>query len=173
LEPAPSLPPPLGIDRCSALLDYDGARTLVTSLKNGGRRDLISFLAERMATLDGVDRGAVVTWAPTGAARRQARGFDQAELLARAVARRSGLPCTSMLRRHSGPAQSGRTAAERRTHPGFSAVRRCPTRVLLIDDVATTGSTLTSAARALRAAGTITVTALVMARSAGFRGTGF
>ncbi len=167
LAPARSLAVPLGIDRCAALLDYAAARRLITSLKNGGRRDLIAWLAAQMADRIDVPDGAMVTWAPTGPARRRARGFDQAELLARAVARRCGLRCAGLLRRAPGPAQAGRTAAQRRVGPSFAPRRDCPPQVLLVDDVVTTGATLTAAARALRAGGTSTVLAVVAARAPG------
>jgi predicted amidophosphoribosyltransferase len=169
LQRAPSLAVPLGVDSCVALLDYEVARRLITSLKNGGRRDLVGWLAARLAMSAHPPAGAVVTWAPTGAPRRRARGFDQAELLARAVARRWGLPCTGLLRRAPGPAQAGRTAAERRENPSFTVVRACPPVVVLIDDVVTTGATITGAARALRASGSTTVVAVVAARSPGRR----
>jgi predicted amidophosphoribosyltransferase len=167
LERAPSLAVPLGVDSCFALLDYEGARRLITSLKNGGRRDLVGWLAAQLVTCARPPAGAVITWAPTGAERRRARGFDQAELLARAVARRWRLPCSGLLRRAPGPAQAGRTAAERRENPSFAVVKACPEVVVLVDDVVTTGATLTGAARALRAGGSTTVTAVVAARSPG------
>jgi predicted amidophosphoribosyltransferase len=166
---APSLVVPLGLDGCAALLDYSDARSLVTSLKNGGRRDLVGWLADQMADLLDPPPSGVVTWAPTGAPRRRARGYDQAELLARAVARRWALPCGRLLRRAPGPAQAGRTAGERRHNPSFDAVRPCDGVVVLVDDVTTTGATLTAAARALRAGGSTRVLALVAARSLGRR----
>lgn len=165
LRRAPSLPVPLGLDACTALLDYEGARRLVTALKNGGRRDLVGWLAAQMAAVAPPPPAAVVTWAPTGAPRRQARGFDQAELLARALARRWGLPCPALLRRRPGPAQAGRSAGDRRRNPAFAPRRACPPTVVLVDDVATTGATLTAAARVLRAAGATSVLATVAARA--------
>lgn len=167
LAPAPGLPCPLGLDRLDAVHDYRVARPLVTALKNGGRRDLVGWLAGAMAAVRTPSPGTVVTWAPTGTRRRRQRGFDQAELLARAVARRWGLPCRALLRRSPGPAQSGRSAAERRANPSFSSLRRVPATVLVVDDVATTGATLRAAAMALRAAGATRVDALVGARAAG------
>ena len=109
---APALPPPLGLDGWSALLRYDGeARALVTGLKNGQRRDLVAWLADGLVDLLPTPPEAVVTWAPTGPRRRRTRGFDQAELLARALARRWDLPCAALLQRLPGPPQAGRRAA--------------------------------------------------------------
>jgi predicted amidophosphoribosyltransferase len=166
LTRARALPAPLGIDDCVAVYDYRPARHLVTALKNGDRRDLVGWLADAMAERMAPPEGAVVTWAPTGARRRLARGYDQAGLLARAVARRWGLPCRALLRRLPGPAQSGRTAAERWRNPVFEPAGRPVGAVVLVDDVATTGATISAAARALRAAGTGRVLAVLGARAA-------
>ena len=73
--------------------------------------------------LAGVSGRVVVSWAPTTPARRRARGFDQAEVLARAVARTTRLPCRGLLRRLPGPPQTGLPASERRRGPRFVAVR--------------------------------------------------
>ena len=165
LAAAPSLAAPLHLDGLSAVFAYDDAtRALLTALKNHHRRDAVAWLADRLATAV-APPGGVVTWAPTSDERRRRRGFDQAELLARAVARRWGAPARPVLRRLPGPPQSGRSAPERRTNPGFSARPPCPPRVVLVDDVATTGATLTAAARALRAAGARHVHAVVVARA--------
>jgi predicted amidophosphoribosyltransferase len=166
LEPAPALPPPLGVDGWSALLRYDaGARALLTGLKNHHRRDLVGWMADRLVAALPPPPPAVVTWAPTGRDRRHARGFDQAELLARALARRWHLPCRGLLVRRPGPPQVGRRAFERRSHPGFRTGRDVPPAVLVVDDVATTGATLAAAARALRGAGAEQVRAVVGARA--------
>ncbi|MDQ4133009.1 MAG: ComF family protein, partial [Actinomycetota bacterium] len=100
LRRAPSLPRPDGVDSCRAVLDYDGVgRELVARLKYRNARAALPFLAAAMAAL--VDRDTVdaVTWAPTTARRRRQRGFDHAQLLARAVARRMAVPCVALLRR--------------------------------------------------------------------------
>lgn len=167
LAPAPAMPHPLGLDACVAMLDYREASALLTALKNGGRRDLVGWLADGLAPRLRPSSEAVVTWAPTGAARRRSRGFDQAELLARALARRWGRPCRPLLRRRPGPAQAGRSAAERRANPSFAAIGSSPPAVVVVDDIATTGATLVAAARALRRAGATEVTGVVGARAAG------
>jgi predicted amidophosphoribosyltransferase len=157
------LPPSL--DRCDALLSYVGpARELVAQLKYRNARASASWLAEGLAGL--VDRGSVdvVTWAPTTSLRRRARGFDHAELLARRTAARCGLPCRALLQRLPGPPQTGRSKADRRRGPGFlPRPAAAGARVLLIDDVVTTGATLGSAARALRAGGALVVHGLAAA----------
>ena len=166
LRPAPALPSPAGLDSCAAALAYEGVgRELVARLKYRNARSAVPFLARAMADcVTGVDVD-VVTWVPTTPARRRRRGFDQAQVLARAVARRLDLPCRPLLRRLPGPAQTGRTLAERRAGPAFRARGRLPARVLLVDDVVTSGATVSAAARALRAAGTTRVHVVVAART--------
>lgn len=159
------LPPPHQLDRCTVLLDYHLARPLVTSLKNGQRRSLVQPLAEALASIAAPPPGAVVTWAPTTADRARARGFDQAELLARGLARRWGRPVRSLLRRASGTAQAGRGGVARREAPSFRSAGTAPASVVLVDDVVTTGATLSAAARTLRAAGAAHVEAVAVAHA--------
>src|SRR5262245_61659858 len=104
---APALPAPPHVDRCVALLSYDGAaRELVARLKYRNARASVTWLAGLMAAL--VDEPVdLVTWAPTTPSRRRDRGFDQAELLARAIAPRLGVPCRSVLKRGNGAPQTG------------------------------------------------------------------
>lgn len=165
LRAAPPLARPLGIDSCVALLHYDDARQLVTALKNGDRRDVLGWLAARLAPEVDPLEGTVVTWAPTSDDRRRARGYDQAELLARALARRWRRPCQPLLGRGRGPAQAGQSAVARRHNPTFSTLRRVPAHVIVVDDVITTGATMEAAARSLRAAGATSLTAVAAARA--------
>jgi ComF family protein len=98
--------------------------------------------------------------------RRFARGFNQAELLARGVSRLTGQPVGMFLRRIRPTGhQAWRTHDERRLamESAFSADRRAPLRVTLVDDVATTVSTLDACACALKDAGVAHVDAIVVA----------
>lgn len=165
MRPAPLLPLPPGLDTCRAVVAYDDdVRAAVVRLKNRDERAQVARWADALAALVPDVEGLVVTWAPTSGSRRRRRGFDHAELLARAVARRRRLPIRRLLRRQPGPAQAGRGAAERRVHAGFVA-RPCPHPVLVVDDVSTTGATLRAAAGALRRSGAPSVHALVVARA--------
>ena len=137
----------------------------MVGLKNRDERSRVTELALAMARLVPPVPGLTVTWAPTSPARRRGRGFDQAELLARAVARRAGLPVARLLSRAPVAPQAGLDAGARRSNPAFRLARRWPGPVLLVDDVATTGATLSAAARALRAAGATEVHGLVVARA--------
>lgn len=171
LRPAPPARPPEGIDAWVAPFAYDGvARELVARVKYRSERRAVPWLADAMAGAVAAvplrERLDVVTWAPTTAERRRERGFDHAELLARAVADRLDLPAARFLAREPGPHQTGRPSAERRVGPRFAAGGRAAgSAVLVVDDVATTGATLAAAAHALRGAGACSVVAVAAART--------
>lgn len=143
-----------------AAVSYQGVgRRLLLGLKYANGRTLVRPLAARMATLIDPATVDVVTWAPTAPGRIRRRGYDQAELLARAVAAELGVPCRRLLRRVSRTApQTGRSRAERTVGPSFVARHSWRSqRVLVVDDVVTTGATLRAAQRALERAGALDV----------------
>jgi len=152
-----------------AAFAYEGvARELIARAKYHGRHAALGWLADRMVEAwvgAGADMPDVVTWAPTAPARRRARGVDHARLLARRVARRLGVRAVPVLTRGDGPAQTDRAVADRRAGPAVAARRPVAGRVLLVDDVATTGATLRVCAAALRGAGATGVVALTAART--------
>jgi predicted amidophosphoribosyltransferase len=166
LVESPLGPAPPGLDGLVTVLSYDArARALVAGVKYRNRRDALDWCAGAIAArLDSaID---AVTWAPTTRARRKARGFDHAELLARRVASAAGLACRPLLYRLDDIAQTGRSQEARWDGPQFGVRRgRVPAAVLIVDDVVTTGATLARAARALRGAGAATVIGAAVART--------
>lgn len=169
LKPVESSSSPPGVDLDRSLFSYEGrARRLITGLKYANNRATLPTLSRalaHLATEGSTARCDVVTWVPTTAVRRRRRGFDQAELLARAVAKELSLPARSLLVHRPGPAQTGRDLAARRLGPAFSYRDRSPDRVLLVDDVVTSGATASAAAMALRAAGAGFVVLVTVART--------
>ena len=114
------------------------------------------FLA--MKILQELEPPELITWVPVSARRRRKRGYDQVELLARAVSRETGIPSQRLLRkvRHNQPQSSLKTAAQRRANVlGAYCSQGDPAgrRILLLDDILTTGATASECARVLRTAG--------------------
>lgn len=165
LAPAPPVPSPPGLAVCIAAFAYEGtARELIARVKYRNRRTAVPWLADAMVAVL-VEEVDVVTWVPTTPDRRRARGFDHAELLARAVGDRIAIPTRGLLTRGAGPAQTGRSRRLRVEGPPLRARPALAGQsVLLVDDVVTTGATLRAGAQALRAAGSGAVLGLVAAR---------
>lgn len=150
-------------------------RDVMLGFKYRNRRQVAGHLAGLLVNrllADGVRPGVdvdTVTWAPTSARRRRRRGFDQAELVARQVALQLGLRPRRLLERDGDDAtQTGASRLDRLAGPSFRVrpdVRG--RRVLVIDDVVTTGATLRSAAGALERAGATSVVRAAVAATPG------
>src|SRR3954469_4698096 len=169
MRAAPRGRPVPGVVWEGSVFAYEGvARELVARVKYRNERVAVRWLARELARACAAIPTEVdaITWIPASAPRRAARGVDHGELLARAVSRELGVSVTALLRRGPGPPQTGRPAAERRVGPALRATPRATDRcVLVIDDVTTTGATLTAAARALRACDARDVVAATVART--------
>lgn len=162
--------------RARAVMRYnDASKRLILGFKHGDRTDgapaygawLARAGAELTATADLIAPVPLHPWRLLG------RRYNQAALLAHALGRETGLPVVSdlLVRRRYTPSQ-GRlnVAARRRNLVGAFAVKQGrqealeARRVLLIDDVLTTGATVSACARALRRGGAAAVEVLVLAR---------
>ena len=160
-------PVPPGLVTCRALMAYDeSARAAVTALKNRGERARVTGPGRRAGRpgpgrrRPGRHLGAHrCRPAPRHGASTRPSCWPAPSLAG------AGLPVASLLRRLPGPAQAGRSRANDGRTRGSPAGGAAAIRSCLIDDVATTGATLSAAAAALRAAGAPEVHALVVARA--------
>ena len=112
-----------------------------------------------------------ITWAPLSRLRLWQRGYDQAELLATEIGRHLSLPLQPTLKKsHRKPLsrQSGNKALRAAVVLGAYSLRKgvdvAGKRILLVDDIITTGSTLTECARILKTAGAAEVVCVTLAR---------
>lgn len=150
-----------------ALGRYEGMlRNLIRRFKYGKRPDLALDLGAMLASIP-FPPGLLVP-IPLSPERASVRGYNQAELLAHMVARTHGLPLWTGLERtqDTHPQHSlGKGARWSNLAGVFSAAPLRGERVVLVDDILTTGATVASAREALLAAGAGEVAALVLART--------
>jgi predicted amidophosphoribosyltransferase len=158
---------PPGLDRAWSSAPHEGvARSLVAALKFRHLLPVADLMADRIQWLAPAHMlsGAIVP-VPPAPSRLRRRGFDPAGELAAALAERLDAPLQPCLARRGGRRQVGRRRAERLGQPPrVQATGAAPRSVLLIDDVLTTGATMSACAQALRAAGAARVVAVTFAR---------
>ena len=187
VEPVPSgcsrcgLPGPDAT--CGACLahppTFDGARAAglfggpladaIHALKYRGRPVLARPLGAWLASRVPLPPGAAVVSVPLGRRRRRRRGYDQAALLAAALAREAGAPrlraALERVRETAPQVGRDRDARARNVRGAFAARGVAGRDLVLVDDVVTTGATADACARALRAAGARSVTVVSLARA--------
>ncbi len=160
----------LAFDRARAAASYEGpARDTLKSFKLRGERRSAREIARWMVPPAlSLGRADVLTWVPSTRRAEAERGFNPAEELAKRLARSLALPVARLLRKTRETAdQAGLSRAERRENlrGAFAACRRVPERVLLVDDVMTTGATVDGCAATLKESGAKRVTVATFARA--------
>jgi ComF family protein len=170
-------PPALSWSRAAFL--YEGpVRRALMGLKFGGLESraqafgpwMARVLARSPAARPFDSQPVVLTWVPLGKRRRRSRGYDQAFALAKEVARLTRWPLEPLLTRSTETAPQARRSGKERhlaIRGAFHPVGGPPSRVILIDDVLTSGATAAECARMLRRAGAREVGLLCAARSLG------
>lgn len=152
-----------GLDGYCAVWYYeDSVRESLLRFKFHNRPDYAACYGPELAlriqrTLPEAD---LITWIPVSRKRLKERGYDQAELLAKEAAKELELPVVRLLEKYrDNPAQSGLDGAEARLQNVRDVYRICPgadvtgKRIILVDDILTTGATAGECAKVLREAG--------------------
>ena len=152
-----------------AAVAYEGpARALVAGWKERGLRALAADVVDLIEIAVGRPGADVLVPVPGDPDRSLWRGYNTAEALARALACDWDVPVAPLLRRaRAVPRQRGLTRAARRANvrDSFAARGTVPARVVVVDDVYTTGATVSAAASELRRAGARRVDVVTFARA--------
>jgi competence protein ComFC len=154
-----------------------GAKDLIWKLKLAGARSAARIMAETLAPrvqqaakpLNQNAQAPIIVPVPTATGRARQRGYDQARLLARELARQTRLPYRDCLARQGQLHQHGLTRRQRlsQLNGAFRVTRPQIIKkgnIILVDDVVTTGATLEAAASVLKAAGARQIDAVIFAQ---------
>ena len=147
------------------------AKKVVHDFKFNGKRAAAKDLAQLMApSTASLSRQTMIVHIPTATSRVRLRGYDHAKLLAKSLSHNTGLLHFALLTRSTQGRQVGLSKAQRNLNmiDAFRIVNAGLVKgadILLVDDVATTGATLTEAAKVLKQAGAHRVDALVFAQA--------
>lgn len=169
------------VETCVSALRYqERVKQSIHRFKFTGRRwyaDTYGVLAAQCVSDHLTGTYDVITWVPVSKKRKRERGYDQSFLLASAMAEHLGQEPVELLRKvRNNPAQSLLVGAAQRRANVMDAYqapwpeRLAGKRVLLVDDVVTTGETLSECARTLRMAGAESVVCVTLAQARGEQG---
>ena len=163
------------VDKCLSPLYYHGSlKDSLHRYKFGGATAYADIYSEFIVKC--IDENQIscdsITWVPLSRRRLRRRGYDQAALLAKLIARQLGQSPVRLLKKlRDTPPQSQTGSAEKR-RANIAGVYAClrpelvqGKQVLLVDDIVTTGATLSEAARVLKRAGAKEVICVTLARS--------
>ena len=162
---------PLPVDWCEAWGAYAGALEKLLHALKFQRHDFLDNALAALLEETLRDREfELIAGVPMHAAKERKRGYNQAELLARALSRRIGVACDMRLltRRTAGAPQSTLPKRDRAANVrgAFAASPRAEGKaILIVDDICTTGETLRACATALRDAGASRVCAIAVAKA--------
>jgi len=170
----PCIAKPPKFDQARSPLAYDDAsRPLVLGFKNGGRREMLAQYARWMARAgrEALQEADIILPVPLHWRRLFVRRYNQSTLLGLALAKETGLDFRAdiLLRKRATPSQAGRSVKARRRNmagaftiaAGKSVAGKC---FVLVDDVFTTGATVSACARVLKAAGAEKVHVMTLCR---------
>lgn len=162
------------ISQCVSPLYYEGdVRESLHRYKFGGLSHYCTAYAPFMAKC--IDENQIscdiITWVPLSRKRLRQRGYDQARLLAAELSKKAGIECCRLLKKtRNNPAQSGTGGAEKRranvsgVYTALSPEKITGKSILIVDDIVTTGATLSECGRMLLSAGAKEVKAVTVAR---------
>ena len=162
------------VGECFAPLVYeDNVRKSLHRYKFGGRRFYAGIYAGIIC--DTLSHGEldcdIITWAPLSKARLRKRGYDQARLLAEEISKRIGTPCvrtlvkTKNIKPQSSLGAAGRLNNIRNVYSPAAGVNLNGKQILLVDDIITTGATVSECASVLKGAGASFVKVVGAART--------